>query len=174
MSAAVKKAYADANDLCGDIVKVTPSSKVVGDFAQWMVSNKLSKQDVIDRASKLDFPNSVIEFFQGFLGQPTGGFPEPLRSQIIRDRPRIDGRPGTDMKPFDFEGTKKMLTEKYGKSIESTDVVSYCMCMSSHWLVLLRNSTLVADPRVFEEFISFRQIYGDLSYVRADLTRPAR
>ena len=59
---AVKTAYAEANDLCGDIIKVTPSSKVVGDFAQWMVSNKLSKQDVIDRADKLDFPNSVVEF----------------------------------------------------------------------------------------------------------------
>ena len=59
---AVKTAYAEANDLCGDIIKVTPSSKVVGDFAQWMVSNKLNKQDVIDRADKLDFPNSVVEF----------------------------------------------------------------------------------------------------------------
>jgi len=145
---AVKTAYAEANDLCGDIIKVTPSSKVVGDFAQWMVSNKLSKQDVIDRADKLDFPNSVVEFFQGQLGQPTGGFPEPLRTKIIRDKPRIDGRPGADMKDYDFAGTRKMLTDKYGKSITSTDVVSYCMY-----------------PKVFEEYKQFTEKYGDLSVI---------
>ena len=92
---------------CGDIVKVTPSSKVVGDFAQFLVSNKLSRQDVIDQADKLDFPNSVVEFFQGYLGQPVGGFPEPLRSKIIRDKKRIDGRPGKDMPPYEFERVRK-------------------------------------------------------------------
>lgn len=87
---------------CGDIVKVTPSSKVVGDFAQFLVANKLTRQDVLDQAETLDFPNSVVEFFQGYLGQPVGGFPEPLRSKIIRDKPRIDGRPGKSMLPYDF------------------------------------------------------------------------
>ena len=62
----IKKKYIEANALCGDIIKVTPSSKVVGDFAQFMVSNNLSKQDVIDQATKLDFPSSVVEFFQGY------------------------------------------------------------------------------------------------------------
>jgi pyruvate carboxylase len=99
---AVVKAYIEANELCGDIVKVTPSSKVVGDFAQFLVANKLSKQDVLDQADKLDFPSSVVEFFQGYLGQPVGGFPEPLRSKIIRDKERIDGRPGQNMKPYPF------------------------------------------------------------------------
>lgn len=92
-----------------------------------MVSNKLSKQDVIDRAEKLDFPESVVEFFQGFLGQPFGGFPEPLRTMIIRDRQRIDKRPGLTMPPMNFKKIKADLREKYGKSITDSDVASYAM-----------------------------------------------
>ena len=72
----------EANLLCGDIVKVTPSSKVVGDLAQFMVSNKLNAQEVRDRARTLSFPTSVVEYFQGYLGQPLGGFPERLRSDV--------------------------------------------------------------------------------------------
>ncbi|CEQ38936.1 SPOSA6832_00411, partial [Sporobolomyces salmonicolor] len=142
----VVKAYIDANDLCGDIVKVTPSSKVVGDFAQFLVANKLSKQDVIDKADTLDFPTSVVEFFQGYLGQPTGGFPEPLRSKVIRDKERIDERPGAGMQPYDFAKARQELTEKFGPTISSTDVLSYCMY-----------------PKVFEEFKEFQLKYGDLS-----------
>jgi len=146
---AVKQAYIWANELCGDIVKVTPSSKVVGDFAQWMVSNKFTKKDVLERAKELDFPNSVVEFFQGYLGQPVGGFPEPLRSQIIREKKRIDGRPGATMKPYDFDAARKTLQEKYGRSnISSTDVLSYCMY-----------------PKVFEEYREFVDKFGDLSIV---------
>ena len=120
----VKKNYALANQLCGDIVKVTPSSKVVGDLAQFMTSNHLTKEEVEERAGKLDFPESVIEFFQGYLGQPPGGFPEPLRTKIIRDRPRIDTRPGLNMKPLDFKKLKAELREKFGKTITDVDVAS--------------------------------------------------
>ena len=112
---------------CGDIIKVTPSSKVVGDFAQYMVSNNLSKQDVLDRADQLDFPSSVVEFFQGYLGQPVGGFPEPLRSKIIRNKPRIDGRPGASLEPLDFKAIKASLRSKHGKHITDADVTSYVM-----------------------------------------------
>lgn len=75
----VKKAYKEANLLLGDIIKVTPSSKVVGDFAQFMVQNKLTPKDVLERAEELSFPKSVVEFFQGAIGEPYKGFPEPLR-----------------------------------------------------------------------------------------------
>lgn len=75
----VKKAYRQANHLLGDIIKVTPSSKVVGDLAQFMVQNKLTADDVMKRAEELSFPKSVIEFLQGAVGEPHGGFPEPLR-----------------------------------------------------------------------------------------------
>ena len=92
-----------------------------------MVSNKLSKQDVIDKADQLDFPSSVVEFFQGYLGQPVGGFPEPLRSKIIRNKPRIDGRPGSTMQPLDFKKIKAELRAKFGKHITNSDVTSYVM-----------------------------------------------
>jgi pyruvate carboxylase len=113
-----------SSHICG---QVTPSSKVVGDFAQWMTSNKLTKQNVIDRAQELDFPTSVVEFFQGYLGQPVGGFPEPLRTHIIRNKPRIDGRPGATMQPLDFKKIKAELRSKFGKHITDADVTSSVM-----------------------------------------------
>ncbi|KAI0716006.1 pyruvate carboxylase [Cerioporus squamosus] len=153
----VKKKYVEANELCGDIIKVTPSSKVVGDFAQWMVQNGFSKQDVIDRADQLDFPSSVVEFFQGYLGQPVGGFPEPLRSKIIRNKPKIDGRPGAGLAPIEFRKVKAELRSKFGKHITDSDVTSYVMY-----------------PKVFEEYQGFVEKYGDLSVVptRYFLARP--
>ncbi|KAL1934537.1 hypothetical protein VTP01DRAFT_6719 [Rhizomucor pusillus] len=145
----IKKAYAEANALCGDIVKVTPSSKVVGDLAQFMVSNNLTAQDVIDRASTLSFPTSVVEFFQGYLGQPYGGFPEPLRSNIIRDLPRIDGRPGASLPPLDLPKLKEELEEKYGRSsIRDYDVLSAALY-----------------PKVFAEYRDIVNQYGDLSVI---------
>jgi pyruvate carboxylase len=108
-------------------VQVTPSSKVVGDFAQWMTSNNFTKEHVIQKAEGLDFPSSVVEFFQGYLGQPVGGFPEPLRSKIIRNKPRIDGRPGATMAPLDFKKIKAELRSKFGKHITDADVTSYVM-----------------------------------------------
>lgn len=115
------------NALAKTCYQVTPSSKVIGDFAQWMTSNSLSKKDVLERAAELDFPTSVVEFFQGYLGQPVGGFPEPLRSQIIRNKPRIDGRPGATMEPLNFKAIKAELRSKFGKHITDADVTSSVM-----------------------------------------------
>jgi pyruvate carboxylase len=92
-----------------------------------MTSNSLSKQDVIKRAESLDFPTSVVEFFQGFLGQPVGGFPEPLRTHVIRKKVRMNGRPGADMEPLDFRKIKTDLRSKFGKHITDSDVTSYVM-----------------------------------------------
>ena len=78
----IKQAYREANLLLGDIIKVTPASKVVGDLAQFMVQNKLTAKDIEERAEELSFPSSVVEFMQGFIGEPHGGFPEPLRSKV--------------------------------------------------------------------------------------------
>lgn len=144
--ALIKARYIDANKLCGDIVKVTPSSKIVGDLAQFMVANNLTRKDVEEQADKLDFPNSVVEYFQGYLGPPPGGFPEPLRSKVIRDKPKIEGRPGASFEPYDFGKAREQLVAKYGKGITSTDVLSYCMY-----------------PKVFEEFRQTLEKYGDLS-----------
>jgi len=113
-----------------------------------MTSNSLSKQDVLDKAEHLDFPSSVVEFFQGYLGQPVGGFPEPLRTHVIRDKPRIDGRPGATMAPIDFRKVKADLRAKFGKHITDVDVSSYVMF-----------------PKVFEEYQGFVEKYSDLSVV---------
>ncbi|CDS06225.1 Putative Pyruvate carboxylase [Lichtheimia ramosa] len=144
----VKKAYAEANQLCGNVIKVTPSSKVVGDLAQFMVTNNLSAQDVIDRARSLSFPTSVVEFFQGYLGQPYGGFPEPLRSNIIRDLPRIDGRPGATLPPLDLHKLKEELIEKYGPNIRDYDVISAALY-----------------PKVFADYREMVNQHGDLSVI---------
>ncbi|KAF8343434.1 pyruvate carboxylase [Amanita rubescens] len=145
----IKQKYIEANELVGVVIfYVTPSSKVVGDFAQWMTSNSLSKQDVLKRADQLDFPSSVMEFFQGYLGQPYGGFPEPLRTKVIRNKPRIDGRPGSTMAPLELKKIKADLRSRFGKHITDSDVMSYVMY-----------------PKVFEEYQSFIERYGDLSVV---------
>ncbi|QSS62195.1 pyruvate carboxylase [Histoplasma capsulatum] len=143
--AETKKAYEQANDLLGDIVKVTPTSKVVGDLAQFMVSNKLTPDDVIARAGELDFPGSVLEFFEGLMGQPYGGFPEPLRSRALRERRKLNDRPGLHLEPLDLAKIKNDLREKFGTATEC-DVASYAMY-----------------PKVFEDYRKFVAKYGDLS-----------
>ncbi|ERF75974.1 Pyruvate carboxylase [Endocarpon pusillum Z07020] len=154
--AETKKAYEQANDLLGDIVKVTPTSKVVGDLAQFMVSNKLSYDDVIEKAGELDFPGSVLEFFEGLMGQPYKGFPEPLRSKALRDRRKMDKRPGLYLEPMDLEKIKKDIKEKFGSTSEC-DVASYAMY-----------------PKVFEDYRKFINKYGDLSVLPTKyfLSRP--
>ncbi|KAJ2237575.1 pyruvate carboxylase, partial [Coemansia sp. RSA 455] len=149
----VKSAYAEANRICGDLVKVTPSSKVVGDFAQFMVSNHLTAGEVMERAATLSFPKSVVEFFQGYLGQPVGGFPEALRAAIIRDAPRIDSRPGATMPSFDFAQLRRDLEDKWGPgSIREVDLLSAALY-----------------PAVFDEFQSQRQQFGNVSLIPTPL-----
>ena len=143
--AQTKKAYEQANDLLGDIVKVTPTSKVVGDLAQFMVSNNLTYQETLDKADQLDFPSSVLEFFEGLMGQPYGGFPEPLRSKALRNRRKMDKRPGLYLDPLNFDEIRKKLKEQFGGCSE-TDLASYAMY-----------------PKVFEDYKKFTQKYGDLS-----------
>ena len=154
--AETKKAYESANDLLGDIVKVTPTSKVVGDLAQFMVSNKLSAEDVVARAAELDFPGSVLEFLEGLMGQPFGGFPEPLRSRALRNRRQLNKRPGLYLEPLDLAAIKAQLREKFGGATEY-DVASYAMY-----------------PKVFEDYRKFVQKFGDLSVLptRYFLARP--
>lgn len=143
-----KEAYRQANQLLGDIVKVTPTSKVVGDFAQFMVSNKLSYDDVLKKASTLDVPASVLDFFEGLMGQPYGGFPEPLRSEILRgQRPKLTERPGKSLPPVNLAAIKADLEKRFG-NITGCDVASYTMY-----------------PKVYEEFRKYIEKYGDLSVV---------
>lgn len=143
---AIKRAYAAANRLLGDIIKVTPSSKVVGDFAQFMVQNDLDESAVLSDAETLSFPTSVVEFFQGHLGIPYGGFPEPLRSKVVRDLPTVEGRPGASMEPLDFETLRKDLREKHGPNLSDVDVLSAALY-----------------PKVFDEYMAFRELYADVT-----------
>ncbi|CAH0400055.1 unnamed protein product [Chilo suppressalis] len=138
----VKKSYREANLLLGDIIKVTPSSKVVGDLAQFMVQNKLTAKDIEERAEELSFPKSVVEYLQGAIGIPYGGFPEPLRSKVLKDMPRIEGRPGAELPPLDFNKLKEDLSETY-HGLSDEDVMSAAMY-----------------PQVANDFFRIRDKYG--------------
>ncbi|KAJ3124830.1 pyruvate carboxylase [Physocladia obscura] len=147
--ASIKIAYAAANRLCGGITKVTPSSKVVGDFAQFMVAQNLTEEQVIERADKLNFPQSVVEYFQGYLGQPPYGFPEPLRSRILAAKglEPVNGRPGASMAPINLDDLKTSLKEKFGE-IRHVDVLSAAMY-----------------PKVFEEYRSAIELFGHIESI---------
>lgn len=142
-----KEKYKVANHLLGDVVKVTPTSKVVGDLAQFMVSNNLTEEDVIKLAPELDFPGSVLDFMEGLMGKPYGGFPEPLRTQMLNNkRPKLDKRPGLSLPPVDFAKVKEELVSRYGESIDECDIASYVMY-----------------PKVYEDYRATLEKYGDLS-----------
>ncbi len=123
----VKKAYAVVNRMFGDIVKVTPSSKVVGDMALFMVQNNLTEQDIYEKGKRLDFPESVVQFFRGCLGQPPGGFPEKLRNIILKGRDYITCRPGELLEPVDFNQVRAELEKKTGRIVSEKDLISYIM-----------------------------------------------
>ncbi|OXB53293.1 hypothetical protein ASZ78_016843 [Callipepla squamata] len=142
----VKKAYAEANKLLGDLIKVTPSSKVVGDLAQFMVQNGLSREEAEARADELSFPLSVVEFLQGYIGTPPGGFPEPFRSKVLKDLPRVEGRPGASLSPLDFEALSQELGARDGAPPSPEDLLSAALY-----------------PKVYAEFRDFTSTFGPVS-----------
>lgn len=121
--------YADVNQLFGDIVKVTPSSKVVGDMAQYLVSNNLTVQDVLERGDSISFPQSVVSFFKGDLGQPVGGFPKDLQKLILKDEKPYTDRPNAHLEPIDFEkeyeAFRKIFEKDLSRPLNITDFLSY-------------------------------------------------
>ena len=108
----IKQMYRKVNMMFGDIIKVTPSSKVVGDMALFMIQNDLTEEDVYARGNELNFPESVVSFFRGDLGQPVGGFPEELQKIIVKDKAVITDRPGLHAEKVDFETVKADLEQK--------------------------------------------------------------
>ncbi|XP_074128759.1 pyruvate carboxylase, mitochondrial isoform X1 [Sminthopsis crassicaudata] len=141
----VKKAYVEANQMLGDLIKVTPSSKIVGDLAQFMVQNGLSRADAEEGAEELSFPRSVVEFLQGYIGVPYGGFPEPFRTKVLKDLPRVEGRPGATLPSLDLGALEKELEERHGEEMTPEDVLSAAMY-----------------PDVFQQFKDFTHTFGPL------------
>ncbi|HHZ00372.1 MAG TPA: biotin/lipoyl-binding protein, partial [Tissierellia bacterium] len=123
----VKEMFKTVNEMLGDIVKVTPSSKAVGDMAIFMVQNNLTPDNIYEKAKDMDFPDSVVAYFEGMMGQPEGGFPEKLSKLVLKGKEPIKCRPGKLLPPEDFDYIKKMLRDKYG--IEGTDeeALSYAL-----------------------------------------------
>ncbi|MBW4848681.1 pyruvate carboxylase [Bacillus safensis] len=142
----VKEMYRRVNDMFGDIVKVTPSSKVVGDMALYMVQNDLTEEDVYEKGATLDFPDSVVELFKGYLGQPHGGFPEKLQKLILKGEEPLTVRPGEKLKPVDFEDIKKQFKESHDLTLTEQDAIAYALY-----------------PKVFSEFVQTAESYGDIS-----------
>ena len=125
----VTQMYGEVNKLFGDIVKVTPSSKVVGDMAQYMISNGLTVEDVLEKGTDISFPQSVISFFKGDLGQPVGGFPKKLQKIVLKDQKPYTDRPNAHLEPIDFDKEFKSFKRKFkkgmGRELHITDFLSY-------------------------------------------------
>ena len=123
----VKKMYATVNLMFGDIIKVTPSSKVVGDMALFMVQNDLTEADIYAKGNELNFPESVISFFRGDLGQTVGGFPHELQEIILKGKAPLTDRPGLHAAPVKFDQVKAELAAKIGYEPGEHEVLSYIM-----------------------------------------------
>ena len=142
----VCRVYAEVNQLFGDIVKVTPSSKSVGDMALFMVANELSSEDILNEQKDLSFPESVIDLISGKMGQPPGGFPLAVQRRILRDRPRVTGRPGESLLPVDFTAAAEKVRKIIKRDPTNREVVT--------WLLY---------PKVYEDFIAHELQNSDTS-----------
>jgi pyruvate carboxylase len=138
--------YAEVNQLFGDIVKVTPTSKAVGDMALFMVTNNLSCDDVLKSERDLAPPASVVDLLSGMMGQTPGGFPENVLNAVLRDRPRVKGRPGESLPAANFDDTRSKVSALSGTLASDQQVVTH-----------------ILYPKVYEEFIENCRKYGDLS-----------
>ncbi|WP_042223905.1 pyruvate carboxylase [Oceanobacillus manasiensis] len=142
----VKAMFRQVNDMFGDVVKVTPSSKVIGDMTLFMVQNNLTQEEIYERGESIDFPESVIEFAKGDIGQPYQGFPKKLQDIILKGREAIEVRPGELLDPVNFSELKEELFEKLDRQVTSFDMISYALY-----------------PKVFMDYHNFHEKYGDMS-----------
>lgn len=140
--------YADVNQMFGDIVKVTPTSKAVGDMALFMVANELTTEDVLDGKREFAYPASVLDLIGGNMGQPPGGFPEKVQQRILKEQKPLTERPGESLPPADFDATRKELAKLIEREPTDRDVVSSLLY-----------------PKVFQEFIEHWNEFYDPSGV---------
>ena len=138
--------YADVNQLFGDIVKVTPTSKSIGDMALFMLANNLTCDDVLNPDKDISFPGSVIDLISGGMGQPPGGFPDAVRQRILLGKQEFVGRPGETLPPADMETARGKVASILGRVPSGREVIS--------WLLY---------ERVYEEFAAHQDSYSDLS-----------
>lgn len=148
----VKEMFITVNDMLGDIVKVTPSSKAVGDMAIFMVQNGLTKENIYEKARDMDFPDSIVSYFEGMMGQPEGGFPEKLKNLVLKGKEPITCRPGELLPPEDFDEIKKMLINKYGIQGTDEEALSYALY-----------------PKVFEDYLKNLELEGNLRLMGSDI-----
>lgn len=144
----IAQAYAQVNLMFGDIVKVTPTSKVVGDMALFMVANDLTPQDVLSPDKDLNFPESVVQLMRGDLGFPSDGFPPALQRKVLKGQTPLLGRPGENMPAADLEAEREKAQKLVGHHIRDQDLASYLMY-----------------PKVFQTFARHRSQYGDVSSI---------
>lgn len=147
----VKEMYKDVNQMVGDIIKVTPSSKMVGDMAIFMVQNGLTKDNILEKGKNLDYPDSVITYFKGMMGQPYGGFPKDLQKLVLKGEEPITVRPGELLEDEDFEADKKHIAKK-GMDPTDRNAVSYALY-----------------PKVIDDYIDYVKENGDVSGIGSDV-----
>ena len=144
----IKRMYHEVNLLFGDVIKVTPSSKVVGDMTLFMVQNDLSITDFYEKGREIDFPDSVISFVKGELGQPVGGFPPEVRDIILKGADYTTKRPGELLPPVDFEAVQEELEEAADITAGTRDVLSYLMY-----------------PKVYLDYLEKTNIFSDVQFI---------
>ncbi len=148
----VKEMYRTVNNMLGDIVKVTPTSKVVGDMAIFMVQNNLTPENIYEKSKDMAFPDSLVSYFQGMMGQPMGGFPKDLQNIVLKGEEPITSRPGALLEPEDFDKIEKHLVEEHKIEPEMTDILSYAIY-----------------PKVYEDYLKNIKENGDFSKVSSDI-----
>ncbi len=149
----VKENYKVANEIVGDIIKVTPSSKVVGDLAIFMSKNNLTKENIYEEGKHLAFPDSVVDYCKGMIGQPEGGIPKELSEVVLKGEEAITERPGSLLPNEDFEAIKEHLKEKFKlKEVTDLQAISYALY-----------------PKVYEEYLEHIKEYNEISKLESDV-----
>jgi pyruvate carboxylase len=148
----VKEMFKKVNEMLGDIVKVTPSSKTVGDLAIFMVQNDLTPENILEKGKGLSFPDSAVAYFQGMMGQPEGGFPAELQKIVLKGEKPITVRPGELLEPEDFEKIKNDLAKKHNIEPTMQDILSSALY-----------------PKVFDDYLTYLHEYGDFSRMGSDI-----
>jgi pyruvate carboxylase len=142
----VARAYSQVNEMLGDIIKVTPTSKVVGDLALMMVTSGLTREAVLDPATEIAFPDSVVQFFRGDIGQPYGGFPKGLQRKVLKGEAPLTVRPGEVLPGADLAAERRTVEQRLGRAITEYELASHLMY-----------------PRVFADYADARVRFGNVS-----------